>query len=229
MAPPRSQTALLQTFGIGRGKLGNRSHVALAGPSPKEKLRHKAFKGKKMQRLMIAFQAFFAALASAAKAEQIQAAIAGQVLPKINAAPKPQHPVQAAAAPARSEAITLLAALQREARFVDLVKQPLGQFSDEQIGSAAREVLTGCVSVLDRFFSLQPVSAQEEGSSFEVPKGYDPAEFKLAGPVEGAGPFRGKLVHAGWRVSFVKLPAWTGSKESATIVAPAEVDTSADS
>jgi len=57
-----------------------------------------------------------------------------------------------------------------------------------------------------------------------VPKGYDPTQYKLAGRVEGVGPFQGKLVHAGWKATTVKLPTWTGSKDSALIIAPAEVE-----
>jgi hypothetical protein len=77
---------------------------------------------------------------------------------------------------------------------------------------------------LDRFFALQPVMGDEEGVSIEVPAGYDPARFKLAGQIEGRGPFRGKLAHKGWQAASCKLPAWTGSKESALVIAPAEVE-----
>src|SRR5262245_9220688 len=140
-----------------------------------------------MGRFVVAIRAFFAALGSAAAAKRLEAALSSPMLPKIDTAPKPPQSIQppAVAPAARSEAITLLAALQREARFVDLVKQPLGHFSDEQIGSAARGVLTGCATVMDRFFGIQPVAGQEEGTTYEVPKGYDPTQFKLAGHVEG--------------------------------------------
>jgi hypothetical protein len=107
---------------------------------------------------------------------------------------------------------------------VDLVKQPLGEFSDDQIGAAARNVLTDAATVLDRFFALQPIAAGEEGVACDVPKGYDPGKYKLAGAVEGSGPFRGKLAHHGWQATTVKLPAWTGSREAALVIAPAEID-----
>ena len=32
------------------------------------------------------------------------------------------------------------------------------------------------------------------------------------------------LVHHGWRATAVKLPTWTGSKSSALVIAPAEVE-----
>ena len=45
-----------------------------------------------------------------------------------------------AAKPPRNDAIALLAMLQREARFVDLVSESLDGYSDAQIGVAARNV-----------------------------------------------------------------------------------------
>ena len=87
-------------------------------------------------------------------------------------------------------------------------------------------MLSDCAAVLDRFFALQPLVDQAEDSPFDLPKSYDAACYKLSGRVEGAGPFHGKLVHHGWKASIIKLPAWTGSKESALVIAPAEVEVS---
>jgi hypothetical protein len=180
----------------------------------------------KMSRIGVAFRAFFAALGSQQRAEQIRSALDGSALPKLDTSAKTPPTIAKAtpATPARSEAITLLAALQRETRLVDLVKQPLAEFSDDQIGAAARNVLGDAATVLDRFFALQPIATGEEGAPFDVPKNYDPGKFKLAGEVTGSGPFRGKLSHHGWQATTVKLPAWTGSEEAATVIAPAEVD-----
>jgi Domain of unknown function (DUF2760) len=179
-----------------------------------------------MSRIGLAFWAFFAALISRELARRIQAALAADTLPKIDldAKPRPGPVSPEPSPPARSEAITLLAALQRESRLVDLIKQPLDRFTDDQIGAAARNVLSDCAAVLDRFFRLQPVIDQEEGTTCDVPKGYDPGCYKIAGQVHGNGPFHGKLVHQGWQANTVKLPAWTGSNESALVIAPAEVE-----
>lgn len=179
-----------------------------------------------MSRIGVAFRALFAALGSAETAQRLEAVLSGRALPKSDAEAKSPPPAAATpeSRPARSEAITLLAALQREARLVDLVKQPLASFSDEEIGAAARNVLGDCSVVLDRFFALQTVATQEEGTVCDVPKGYDSARFKVSGSAEGTGPFRGKLTHHGWQASTVKLPSWTGSKEAALIIAPAEVE-----
>jgi len=179
-----------------------------------------------MSRIVIAVRAFLAALASSANAAKIQAALDGQALPKVDRDAKTQQPLtpRETPAPTRSEALTLLAALQREARLVDLVQQPLGSFSDDQIGAAARTVLGDCGDVLNRFFGLEAVLAQEEESTCDVPAGYDPGRYKLSGRVEGSGPFHGKLVHHGWQATVVKLPGWTGSKDCALVIAPAEVE-----
>jgi hypothetical protein len=114
--------------------------------------------------------------------------------------------------------------LQREARFVDLVQEPLADYTDEQIGSAARNVLRDSAAVLQRFFALKRVSSQSEGDTAEVPANYDPARYRLVGNVTGNGPHRGKLTHAGWEATTVNLPAWTGSNQTALVVAPAEVE-----
>lgn len=192
-----------------------------------------------MGRIGVAFRAFFQALFNAAAADRIDAALAGralpavitggETLPKEDVSKKPAPLVvaastQVAPAPKRSEALTLLAALQREARLIDLVQEPLGEYSDEQIGAAARNVLRDSAGVLQRFFALKRVSSQSEGETAEVPASYDPARFRLVGNVTGAGPHRGSLTHAGWEATTVNLPAWTGSQASALVVAPAEVE-----
>jgi hypothetical protein len=185
-----------------------------------------------MGRIGVAFRAFFQALFHAAAADRIDAALVGRALPAVNAqgdtlpkedVTKPAAP-QPKAAPKRSDALTLLAALQREARLIDLVQEPLGDYSDEQIGAAARNVLRDSAGVLQRFFALKRVTASSEGETAEVPAGYDPARYRLVGNVNGNGPFRGNLTHAGWEATTVNLPAWTGSQNSALVVAPAEVE-----
>jgi hypothetical protein len=124
----------------------------------------------------------------------------------------------------RSEALTLLAALQREARFVDLTQESLDQYSDAQVGAAARDVIRDCRAVLDRLFALQPVVVQEEGAQVEVPAGFDQGRYRMTGDVSGDPPFRGRLVRHGWEASKCELPVWSGSPQAARIVAPVEVE-----
>jgi hypothetical protein len=147
--------------------------------------------------------------------------------PPVPTAPavKPIAPKPAAAKqPARSEAITLLAALQREARFVDFIQESLAGYSDAQIGAAARDVHRDCAAVLARMFALRPAVTEEEGKEVEVPAGFDAGRWRLTGNVTGQPPFHGRLVHPGWEATVCELPTWSGSAEAARIVAPAEVE-----
>lgn len=136
-------------------------------------------------------------------------------------APTPKPKPQPKAPPS---ALLLLAALQREARLVDFVKEPLAGFSDAQIGAAARDVHRDCAAVLERMFALQPMVTESEGAEITVPAGFDAAQYRLSGNVSSQAPFRGKLVHHGWRASRCEIPEWTGSDEAARVIAPLEVE-----
>ena len=176
-----------------------------------------------------AFRIFFRTLFSRTAADQVSALLDGRALPKITADEKSRQPVPepkavAPVAPKRSEAIALLAALQREARLVDLIKEDLSVYSDEQVGAAARNVLRDSALALDRFFALQRVLQQPEGERVQVPPGYDPGRYQLVGNVAGNPPYSGFLTHAGWQATTVNLPTWSGSKEAALVIAPAEVE-----
>ncbi len=181
-------------------------------------------------RLWTAIRAFFAVLLNAELAADVAAILRGEspappaAVPEKPAESPARKPPAKPARPARSEALTLLAALQREARLVDIVKEPLNQYSDEQIGSAARDVLRDCAAVFDRLFALQPVVEQEEGTPLEVPPGYDTGHYRLTGNLSGDPPFRGQLVHHGWQASRCDLPQWSGSEQSAMVVAPVELE-----
>ena len=185
-----------------------------------------------MGRIWLAIRVFFLVLFQGEVARQV-----AEVLQKRKEAPlpateaKPQakiEPKPAAAKPpakpARSEAITLLATLQREGRFIDFVKEPLDSYSDAQIGAAVRDVHRDCGKVLDRLFAIQSLVDQEEGSPLDVPAGFDAGRYHLTGNVTGDPPFRGRLVHHGWEAREVQLPAWSGTPSSARVIAPVEVE-----
>ena len=107
---------------------------------------------------------------------------------------------------------------------VDIVKEPLASFSDEQVGAAARDVLSNTAKVLDRIFDLQPLTDQEDGSDIETPADFDASRYSLTGNVSGEAPYQGKLAHHGWEAKKCQLPDWTGSKSSAKVVAPIEIE-----
>jgi hypothetical protein len=180
-----------------------------------------------MRRVVIAIRAFFAVLFSGETARRVDNALRGTGPSPADAEPalKPQ-PKKAAKPklPVRSEAITLLAALQREARFVDFIQESLAGYSDAQIGAAVRDVHRDCGTVLARLFDLRPVLAEGEGAEVEVPPAFDSGRFRMTGNVTGEPPFRGKLVHHGWEAAKCELPAWSGTQSAARTVAPAEVE-----
>jgi hypothetical protein len=179
-----------------------------------------------MGRIWLAIKVFFLVLFRGAVARQVGDALAKRTTQRVEetAAKPTARPETRPAKPVRSEAVTLLAALQREARFIDFIREPLDNYGDAQIGAAVRDVHRDCGKVLDRFFALRAVVDQEEGSPLEVPAGFDAGRYRLTGNVAGSPPFQGRLVHHGWEAAEVQLPAWSGTPQAARIIAPAEVE-----
>ncbi len=171
-----------------------------------------------MTRLGLAMRVFFRVLRDAAFARQVQQIMKGKVEAAV--VTREEKPVTAA----RSGALSLLEALQREARFVDFMKESLGDYSDAQVGAAVRDVHRGCAQTLERMFALRPVMEQAEGTSVTLSGGFDAASVRLTGNVSGGPPFKGVLRHQGWQATKIELPEWSGSAESARVVAPAEVE-----
>ena len=176
------------------------------------------------RRMLLAFRIFFRTLFNASIAEQVARIFAGGAPTAIpTPVPQPKQP-PATKPPARREAITLLAALQREARLVDFVQESLAGYSDAQIGAAVRDIHRDCGAVFERLFALRPAVAQEEGSEVDIPAGFDPNRWRLTGQVTGQPPFRGRLVHPGWEATICEVPTWSGDPAAVRIVAPAEVE-----
>lgn len=179
-------------------------------------------------RLGFALRVFFRVLRDRDMAEQIARLIRGDTssafAPAGPALAEP--PVAATAEPtsARSDALTLMAALQREARLVDFLKEDLSGYDDAQIGAAVRDIHRDAAAVLERLFALRPLRDQEEGTQVEIPVGFDPAQVKLTGQVTGSPPFRGTLAHPGWQATQCELPTWSGQGVNARVIAPAEVE-----
>ena len=180
-----------------------------------------------MRRLFLALRAFFTVLGSRTVADQVEQALQGQ-LPTPSSSPIQSAGVAVAkkplATPLRSDALTLLATLQREARFVDLVMETLDSYSDAQVGATARSVLKDCRSVLDRLFALTPLETEAEGATIDIPPHYDVGLLRLTGHLAANSPAHGRLVHPGWRAGHCQVPEWSGSVPSALVVMPAEVE-----
>lgn len=183
-----------------------------------------------MRRIWLAIRVLFLTLFRADVARQVEqyllARAEGRSLTSPDLSPPAPRPKQAPAPrpPLRSEALTLLATLQREARFVDFTQEALDGFSDAQIGAAARDIHRDCAKVLERLFAVRPMVHESEGASVDVPSGFDAGRYHLTGNVTGVPPFRGQLVHHGWEATICELPSWTGSQGAARVVAPVEVE-----
>jgi hypothetical protein len=148
------------------------------------------------------------------------------VAPPVAAAPPPASPRfndSELVARARTEgALVLLGLLQREGRLVDFLREPLDGHDDAAIGAAVRDVHRGCKKVLDEHLSIEPVMPGREEAPVTVPRGFDPGEVRLLGRVDGQPPFRGTLVHHGWRALTVKFPSLSDGVDR-HVLAPAEV------
>lgn len=140
---------------------------------------------------------------------------------KLVHAPAPEPVVLKEATP--DAALQLLGLLQKEARFIDFIKEDIAAFSDTDIGIAARVVHEGCNKAINEHFTLAAVRSEQEGSKITLPEGFDAATVRLTGNIVGTAPFTGTLVHKGWQVTGIRLPKLTLG-HNAAIVAPAEVE-----
>lgn len=140
--------------------------------------------------------------------------------PKSAAPPKPVAPQK----PLRSDAVTLLAALQREGRLIDFLKEPIDAYSDAQVGAAVRDIHRDCGGMLERQFAIRPVLEQTEGSNVTIGADARNGRIKLTGKIGEGNQSSGTLVHHGWQVTQSDVPVWTGDAVAATVVAPAEVE-----
>lgn len=165
----------------------------------------------------LALKVFWKTLRDPVFAEDVRKRLTEPVAPKpLPEAPKP-------AATVRTEAVELLATLQREARLVDFLMEKLDSYSDAQIGAAVRGIHRDCAKTVQRLFGIEPLVTAKEGERIDLPANPDPGQWKLTGNV-GSQPQQGRLCHHGWRITRHELPKWTGKPESAWVIAPAEVE-----
>lgn len=157
-------------------------------------------------------------------AAQVRRLLSGQPAEETPALAPAPTPAPAPVAAPRHEALSLLAVLQREARLLDFLKEPIEGYDDAQIGAAVRSVHKDSAAAVERMFGVVPLDASAEGAPVEVPAGYDPARYRLVGNVPSQSPMRGKLAHPGWKATRADVPAWTGRADAATVLAPTEVE-----
>lgn len=191
--------------------------------------------------LGLALKAFFAALKNDGTAERVAAALEGNATASasVPALAAPEERVEkggseAGAASGRggsdaTSALTLLAALQREARFVDFIKESLDGADEAAIGAAARGVHDRCATVLERFFAIRPLADAEEGAAIELDAetAKNSARVRVLGRTatpDSNGKVVGRLVHAGWIATKATPPVWSGAPEDVAALAPMEIE-----
>ena len=140
---------------------------------------------------------------------------------KLVHAPAPEPVILKESTP--DAALQLLGLLQKEARFIDFIKEDITGYSDADIGVAARVVHEGCNKAINEHFTLAPVRNEQEGGKVTLPQGFDAAAVRLTGNIVGAAPFTGTLIHKGWQVTNIRLPKLTQG-HNAAILAAAEVE-----
>jgi len=140
---------------------------------------------------------------------------------KLVHAPAPEPVILKESTP--DAALQLLGLLQKEARFIDFIKEDIAAYSDADIGVAARVVHEGCNKALNEHFTLAPIRSEQEGGKITLPQGFDASSVRLTGNIVGSAPFTGTLIHKGWQVTNIRLPKLTQG-HNASILASAEVE-----
>jgi len=166
--------------------------------------------------LVIAFVIFAITLAPPRRLPAPKPAAAEALKPAVASVPQNQ---------AQAEVVTLLGVFQEKGRFIDFLMEDITPYDDTQVGSVARSVHQGCKAALHEHFGIEPVTTAAEGSEITVPPAYAADEFRLIGNLAGDPPFKGKLVHKGWKTTSVKLPRVLNAEAGhLPAIAPAQVE-----
>lgn len=120
-------------------------------------------------------------------------------------------------------AYQILFMFQKEGRLLDFLMEDIAGLDDETLGGAIRPIHEGCRNLLKDRLVIEPVISDPEGSDVAFDRPVSPDEIKLTGNVPPAPPFRGVVVHRGWRLKECHLPALVAGWAGKT-VAPAEVE-----
>lgn len=159
-----------------------------------------------MKRFILALKAFFKAWKNPAWAEQLL------IGPALTEEKKGDH-----------SHLALLSVLQQNGRFIDFIKEDIKPFTDAQVGAAVRKIHEDCANILEDLVTIRPLKEEAEGALIDVQKGYNSSEVKLVGKIKGEPPFKGVLVHKGWKVQKRSLPK-NLALTPGDIIYPAEVE-----
>ena len=168
-----------------------------------------------MNRILLAFRAFFAILFTGALPADILAAMNAILKSDIPALPPPKPEVKP-----EDGALQVLGMLQRDARILDFFMEDITPYSDDQVGAAARDIHANTREILIRHFAPVPVIDAVEGTP--VNSDGNPALVKFIGNVPATGKaVGGMLRHRGWRAGTASLPR-VNTRQYLAILAPAE-------
>jgi len=115
--------------------------------------------------------------------------------------------------------LRLLYLLQKNGRLVDFLKEDISNFSDAEVGACVRKIHEESRRCLEECVRLRPLFPEAEGSEVTLPEGYDKGHVKVVGKVKGVPPYKGVLLHKGWKAEQAQLEG-IGS----LVVCPAEVE-----
>jgi hypothetical protein len=143
---------------------------------------------------------------------------AEKVKPLLTPVVETPKPIKPSGVPLR-----ILKLLQREGRLLDFLMEDISSAPDAQVGYGVREMHQKCQAAIKKALDLGTVLPNNENETVEVPAGFDPSAVRLTGNVAGEPPFRGTLIHPGWRVNQIHLAAPPEGADE-LILAPAEVE-----
>jgi hypothetical protein len=141
--------------------------------------------------------------------------------------PVAEAPASAGPPAGDAQVVQFLGRLQEKGRLVDFAMDDITPYSNEQVGAAARVVHQGCREVLQACFDIAPIYPGAERETIHLAADFDASSYRLIGRVPETPPFKGTVLHRGWKTSRVNLPRLT-EKDAATsareIIAPSEVE-----
>ncbi|MBF0498821.1 MAG: DUF2760 domain-containing protein [Candidatus Riflebacteria bacterium] len=135
--------------------------------------------------------------------------------------PKPVPSSDSGAPPAI--ALQILYLLQKEGRLLDFLMEDITPFQDEELGGAIRPIHADLKKILQDRLIIEHIIEAPEGETVDLGTSIDQHAIKLTGNVAPTGPYRGTLVHRGWRLRECKLPELVSGWEG-RVIAPAEVE-----
>ena len=142
--------------------------------------------------------------------------------------PTPQQPVKPPIPEGADygEVLAFLAMLQDKGRFLDFVMEDITRYDDAQVAGASRVVHQGCSGVIREYLALGPVFAGQEGEGTVVDKATDPHRYRLLGKVGGTPPYKGVVIHRGWKTTKLALPRYSKpvDRSAENVITPMEIE-----